>query len=115
MESICKSKRRQAEPLIPFAQYNVGRAYYEGKGVKQSDDVAEHYWLLAAKGGTIKGSIKAQSILGMFYSRPGEPSYDIKKVITFFNLILSNNIYLHENIKEEELKLYLMLMRYGRI
>ncbi|CAB4004360.1 LRP2-binding -like [Paramuricea clavata] len=79
MESICKSKRRQAEPLIPFAQYNVGRAYYEGKGVKQSDDVAERYWLLAAKGGTIEGSIKAQSILGMFYSRPGEPSYDIKK------------------------------------
>ena len=80
MESICNSKRKQAEPLIPYAQYNIGRAYYEGKGVKQSDDKAEYYWLLAAKDGSSKGSIKAQSILGMFYSRPGEASYDINKV-----------------------------------
>ena len=80
MESICNSKKKQAMALIPCAQYNVGRAYYEGKGVKQSDSYAEHYWLLAAKGGSREGSIKAQSILGMFYSRPGESCYDIKKV-----------------------------------
>jgi TPR repeat protein len=85
MESICKSKNKQAEPLLPFAQYNVGRAYYEGKGVKQSDEAAEHYWLLAAKAGAPEGSIKAQSVLGMFYSRPGEPSYDIKKVCVELN------------------------------
>ena len=83
MESICKSKMKKAESLIPYAQYNVGRAYYEGKGVKQSDDAAEHYWLLAAKGGSPEGSVKAQGILGMFYSRSGESSYDIKKVYIF--------------------------------
>ncbi|XP_028391369.1 LRP2-binding protein-like [Dendronephthya gigantea] len=79
MESVCSSKKKQAEPLIPYAQYNIGRAYYEGKGVKQSDDNAEYYWLLAAKDGSSKGSIRAQSILGMFYSRLGEESYDISK------------------------------------
>ena len=83
MESICKSKMKKAEPLIPYAQYNVGRAYYEGKGVKQSDESAEHYWLLAAKGGAPEGSVKAQGILGMFYSRSEEPSYDIKKVCIY--------------------------------
>lgn len=88
MESICKSKMKQAEPLIPFAQYNVGRAYYEGKGVKQNDDTAEYYWLLAAKGGAVEGSIKAQSILGMFYSRPGEPSFNIGKVNNFILFVV---------------------------
>lgn len=79
MESICTCKRKQSIPLVAFAQYNIGRAYYEGKGVKQSDEKAEHYWLLAAKEGDPDGSIKAQSVLGMFYSRQGEPSYDLKK------------------------------------
>lgn len=79
MESICSCKKKQAIPLVPFAQYNIGRAYYEGKGVKQNDDTAEYYWLLAAKDGDLNGSIKAQSILGMFYSRQGEQSYDLKK------------------------------------
>ena len=80
MEAICNSKHKQAQNVIPFARYNLGRAYYEGKGVKQSDNTAEQYWLLAAKDGDPSGSIKAQSVLGMFYSRNGEPSYDLKKV-----------------------------------
>ena len=80
LESICSSKSKKAQNLVPFAQYNIGRAYYEGKGLKQSDDTAEHYWIMAAKGGDPTGSVKAQSVLGMFYSRQGEASYDLKKV-----------------------------------
>ena len=80
MDSICSCKKKQAILLIPFAQYNIGRAYYEGKGVKQSDERAEHYWLLAAQNGDPEGSIKAQSVLGMFYSRQGELNYDLRKV-----------------------------------
>lgn len=83
MESICSCTSKQAISLVPYAQYNIGRAYYEGKGVKQSDDKAEHYWLLAAQGGDPGGSIKAQSVLGMFYSRQGEPSYNLEKVRYF--------------------------------
>lgn len=80
MESICNSTKRRAISIIPYAQYNLGCAYYEGKGVKQSDDRAEDYWLLAARNGLPEGSVKAQSILGMFYSRPGETKLNIQKV-----------------------------------
>lgn len=66
--------------LIPCAQYNIGRAYYEGFGVKQSDEQAEKWWLMSAKDGDPDGCIKAQSVLGMFYSRTGEETTDMKKV-----------------------------------
>ncbi|XP_046850725.1 LRP2-binding protein-like isoform X2 [Xenia sp. Carnegie-2017] len=79
MESICNSTKKKAASIIPYAQYNLGCAYYEGKGVKQSDDRAEDYWLLAARNGLPEGSVKAQSILGMFYSRPGETKLNIQK------------------------------------
>lgn len=65
--------------LLPCSQYNLGRAYYEGFGVVQSDDNAEYWWLLAAKDGDADGSVRAQSTLGMFYSRPGEDSFDMEK------------------------------------
>ena len=37
--------------------------------MKQSDQIAEHYWLLAGKEGDPDGSVAAQSQLGMFYTR----------------------------------------------
>lgn len=70
--------------LIPCAQYNIGRAYYEGYGVKQSDQEAERWWLMSARGGEPDGCIKAQSVLAMFYSRTGEETTDMKKVRVFF-------------------------------
>ncbi|KAM7328659.1 hypothetical protein ACRRTK_012751 [Alexandromys fortis] len=50
------------------AAYNLGRAYFEGRGVKRSDDEAERLWLFAADNGNPKASVKAQSILGLYYS-----------------------------------------------
>lgn len=64
--------------LAPAAKYNIGRAYFQGVGVeKQSDTSAEQWWLDAADDGNPKGSIKAQTMLGMFYSRP--ESLDLKR------------------------------------
>ena len=66
--------------LIPCAQYNIGRAYYEGFGVKQSDEEAERWWLRSAKDGDASGCVKSQSILAMYYSRRGELTTDYNKV-----------------------------------
>lgn len=66
--------------LIHCAQYNIGRAHFEGIGMKQSDEEAEKWWLLSAHEGEPEGCVKAQSVLAMFYSRIGEDNFDIKKV-----------------------------------
>lgn len=79
MKEIVKKACPYHADLIPCAQYNIGRAYYEGFGVKQSDEVAEQWWLRAAKDGDASGCVKAQSILAMYYSRRGELTTDFKK------------------------------------
>ena len=61
------------------ALYNLGRAYYEGFGIPQSDDKAEANWIKASRVGKDDGCVKAQSVLGMYYSRIGEESYDLEK------------------------------------
>ncbi|XP_033633027.1 LRP2-binding protein-like [Asterias rubens] len=77
MMKVASSSSKRAKHLVPFAQYNVGRAYFEGYGVKQSDAEAEKWWLLAADDGNPHASIKAQTVLGMYYSR--DWSLDLKK------------------------------------
>lgn len=79
LKEIAESSSTDAAHLIPFAQYNVGRAFYEGFGVKQSDAEAERWFLAAAQDGDPSGSIKAQTVLGLFYSRPGEEFFDLEK------------------------------------
>ncbi|XP_030621370.1 LRP2-binding protein [Chanos chanos] len=59
------------------ALYNIGRAYMEGYGVQASDSEAERHFLLAADGGNPHACVKAQTCLGMFYSRPD--TLDLKK------------------------------------
>lgn len=84
LKEVAESTNPDAAHLIPFAQYNVGRAYYEGFGVKQSDQEAEKWFLEAAQDGEPSGSVKAQTVLGLFYSRTGEDSFDLQKVGLFF-------------------------------
>jgi len=79
MRAVVESNLFHHEKLIHCAQYNLGRAYYEGFGVKQSDNEAEKWWLLSARNGEDGGCVKAQSILAMFYSRLREDSFDLKK------------------------------------
>ncbi|KAI4529688.1 hypothetical protein MG293_020366 [Ovis ammon polii] len=68
MKKIVDSPCPKARHLKFAAAYNLGRAYYEGKGVKRSDKEAERLWLFAADNGNPKASVKAQSILGLYYS-----------------------------------------------
>ncbi|KAM5192602.1 LRP2-binding protein [Mantella aurantiaca] len=70
MERVVKSNRVQAKHLKYAAAYNLGLACFEGCGIRHSDEEAEKWWLLAADNGNPKASVRAQSILGMFYSRP---------------------------------------------
>lgn len=81
MRDIAESNNPDASHLTHHAQFNLGRAYFEGFGVKQSDKEAERWFLLAADDGDPKGSVKAQMVLGLFYSRPGEDSFDLDKVL----------------------------------
>lgn len=81
MKEIAESTNPDASHLIHNAQYNIGRAYYEGFGVKHSDEHAEKWLLLAANDGDPKGSLRAQMVLGLFYSRPGEDTLDLDKVV----------------------------------
>ncbi|XP_006816414.1 LRP2-binding protein-like [Saccoglossus kowalevskii] len=77
MKNIATSQSKRAKHLRHAAQYNVGRACMEGFGVKQSYEEAEKWWLLAADDGNPQASIKAQTSLGMFYSR--DETKDLKK------------------------------------
>jgi hypothetical protein len=52
-------KEIKVKYLIRPAQYNVGKAYFQGFGVKQSDRSAEKYWLLAANDGSSDGCVQA--------------------------------------------------------
>merc|ERR1712002_252322 len=65
-----------------------GKAYFRGYGVKHLDDEAERYWLLAADDGNPNASIKAQSMLGMFYSRP--ESLNLEKSFFWHNEACGN-------------------------
>ncbi|XP_045189586.2 LRP2-binding protein-like isoform X2 [Mercenaria mercenaria] len=78
IRKIALSGDKRAKHLVNAAQFNLGRAYFQGYGVdRQSDAEAERYWLLAADDGNPKSSVKAQSTLGMFYSR--EDSLNLKQ------------------------------------
>lgn len=78
LKKIANSESKQAKHLKYPALFNIGRAYFQGFGVKQSDEEALRYWLLAADDGNPSASIAAQTTLGMFYSRQND-SLDLKK------------------------------------
>ncbi|XP_053556824.1 LRP2-binding protein [Bombina bombina] len=77
MQTVFTSSSSKAKHLKFAVAYNLGRACFEGCGKPYSDIEAERWWLLAADNGNPKASVKAQSILGMFYSRP--PTRDLQK------------------------------------
>ncbi|KAM4050384.1 LRP2-binding protein isoform 1-T3 [Anomaloglossus baeobatrachus] len=77
MKRIVSSRSHRARHLKYAAAYNLGRACYEGCGMRHSDEEAERWWLIAADNGNPKASVKAQSVLGLFYSRP--PNKNLQK------------------------------------
>ena len=80
MEIVDAKDKKAILNLLPGAQYNIGRACFEGVGIKQSDEEAERWWLKAAQDGAPSGSVKAQTALALYYCRPGEYTYNLKKV-----------------------------------
>lgn len=74
-----------------FAYYNIGKAYYQGFGVKQSDEETEKYWLLAADEGNPKACVTAMTLLGFLYSRKLHPElFDLKKAFFWHNEACGN-------------------------
>ncbi|TRY93960.1 hypothetical protein DNTS_021115 [Danionella cerebrum] len=70
------------------ALYNLAQAYLEGFGVQASNGEAERFLLLAADDGNPGASVKAQSALGMFYSRP--ETLDINKAFLWHSEACGN-------------------------
>ncbi|XP_010129844.1 PREDICTED: LOW QUALITY PROTEIN: LRP2-binding protein, partial [Buceros rhinoceros silvestris] len=66
MKKTLSSDSPQAGQLA--AAHNLGRAHYEGCGVKQSAEEAKGLWLIAADHSNPKAGLKAPSPLGMLYS-----------------------------------------------
>ena len=79
MLSIAEGGCPQNPSLQTSAQFNVGCAYNQGFGVWQSYSEAVRWWTQAAEAeGCSSGTVLAQNILGMHYSR--EESQDLRKV-----------------------------------
>uniref|UniRef100_H2ZN73 LRP2-binding protein n=1 Tax=Ciona savignyi TaxID=51511 RepID=H2ZN73_CIOSA len=70
MLKVAKSSSLGAIHLKHHAQFNIGRAYFEGYGVEQNNKEAERWWIQAADDGSPNASVLAQTMLGMLYSRP---------------------------------------------
>ena len=91
MLKIAESTDDEAKTLIRMAQYNVGKAYFQGFGVKQSDAQTEKWWLLAADNGNPNACISAMTALAFFYSRKNDPEYyDLKKAYFWHNEACGN-------------------------
>jgi len=89
IKKIAESDAKQAKHLKRAAQFNLGRAFFQGYGIaRQSDAEAERLWILAADDGNPRASLKAQSTLGMFYSR--DESLDLKKAFFWHNEACGN-------------------------
>ncbi|NXK92162.1 LR2BP protein, partial [Formicarius rufipectus] len=88
MNKILNSDSPKARHLKVAAAYNLGRAYYEGCGVKHSTKEAERLWLIAADHENPKASVKAQSTLGMLYCMPVRE--DLKKAFFWHSKACDN-------------------------
>ncbi|XP_076147953.1 LRP2-binding protein [Alosa pseudoharengus] len=88
MRRVSQSSSPQAGHIKYAALYNIGQAYLEGYGVPVSSTEAERYWLQAAADGNPDASVKAQSALGLFYSRP--ELLDLKKAFSWHSEACGN-------------------------
>ena len=70
MLEVADNARHRDAHLVPSAQYNIGRAYFQGYGVRQSDEEAVRWWTSSAEKGKDPSSVRAQNTLGMYHSRP---------------------------------------------
>lgn len=74
MLQVAQSQRKEDQHLVPAAQFNIGKAYYQGFGTKQNDEEALKWWTLSAQAGTSPSSVRSMNTLALFYSRPERTS-----------------------------------------
>lgn len=67
MKQVAQSEGTTAKHLFFPAAYNLGKGFFQGYGVKQSDAEALKWWNLAADDGNPKASLLAQTTLGYMY------------------------------------------------
>ncbi|CAF0842734.1 unnamed protein product [Rotaria sordida] len=67
--------------VIPYAEFHLGKAFFQGYGVQQSDEKAENWWLLAARDDIHKPVVEAQTALAFFYSRKNTDFYNLNKAV----------------------------------
>ena len=85
------NKTEYTKTLIHNAQYNVGKAYFQGFGVKQSDDNTEKWWIAASDDGHPAACVTAMTALAFFYLRKNDPEYfDLKKAYFWHNEATGN-------------------------
>jgi TPR repeat protein len=69
MMTVAENGCPHNQDLQTVAQFRIGQAYYQGYGAKQSYEKAIEWLTRAAKAGNSPGSVQAQNMLGMYYSR----------------------------------------------
>ncbi|CAF1322352.1 unnamed protein product [Adineta ricciae] len=71
--------------VVPYAEFHIGKAFFQGFGVAHSEDKAEQWWLLAASGDGHDPVVEAQTALAFYYSRKSSFVYDLKKAWHWHN------------------------------
>jgi TPR repeat protein len=66
---MMKISNSDSKSLASTAQFNVGRAYFQGYGIKQSTDEAVKWWEKCAKSNT-PAAMRAMNTLALLYSTP---------------------------------------------
>ncbi|XP_067932530.1 LRP2-binding protein-like isoform X1 [Watersipora subatra] len=77
MQAVATCTKMSCKHLVHAAEYNIGRAYFQGYGVRTDYEEAEKWWMLASDDGNPSACVRAQSMLAMLYSR--KDTADLKK------------------------------------
>ena len=70
MLQLAKSTQPTDKHLIPAAQFNLGRALFQGIGVKKSDEEAAKWWSLATNSDKDPAAIRSMNTMALLHSRP---------------------------------------------
>ena len=95
MHRIATTEKDQHGFVIPYAEFHIGKAYFQGYGVPESEAQAQRsvesndgrfgqdspfsWWLLAASDAVHEPVIEAETALAFLYSRNSSPLYNMKK------------------------------------
>lgn len=70
MLQLAKSTQPDDRHLIPAAQFNLGRAFFQGIGIKKSDEEAARWWSLSTNSDKDPAAIRSMNTMALLHSRP---------------------------------------------